>query len=160
MTAQDDRGRLFDAWLALADPAADFAGTVSLPMLTGSMAPAVPVGARLVIAAAGRRRFGWGDVVVFAQGDRLVAHRLLLGLGFGAGALYLEKGDCNATGGFVRRRDVRGVVVGWLPATAGAGATVAVPRSRRAAVRSLLHWITNRARALLGRGPGRDADGP
>ena len=138
VTGADDRRQMFDAWLALTDPAADFPGTVSLPMLTGSMAPAIPVGASLVIAAARRRRFGVGDVIVFERDGRLVAHRLLFALGIGPGALYLEKGDWNARGGFVRRRDVRGVVTGWRPAQAPEASPVAVPRSRRAAVLNLL----------------------
>ncbi|MFO7608447.1 MAG: hypothetical protein R6X35_04520 [Candidatus Krumholzibacteriia bacterium] len=152
MTAPDDRQQRLDAWLALTDPAADFAGTVILPMLTGSMVPAVPVGADLEIVAARRGRFGAGDVVVFERDGRLVAHRLLLALGFGPGALYLEKGDWNATGGLVRRRQVRGVVTGWRPRGAGAAAPVAVPRSRRAAARSLLHLLTSLARKTLRRG--------
>jgi len=138
VTATDDRIRRFDAWLALSRPGADFAGTVSLPMLTGSMAPAVPRGARLQIASARRHPFGVGDVVVFERQGRLVAHRLLFALGFGPGTLYLEKGDWNATGGLIRRRDVRGVVVGWLPADDAAGTPVAVPGSRRAAAISFL----------------------
>ena len=152
MTEQDERRRLLDAWLALTDPAADFPGTVSLPMLTGSMAPVIPVGARLQIAAARRRAFGVGSVVVFSRGDKLVAHRLLFALGFGPGALYLEKGDWNATGGRIRRREVRGVVIGWLAAGAGdAPQLVPVPRSRRAAIRSFLRSIRILARGLLGR---------
>ncbi len=141
VTGPDDRQQLFDAWLTLTDPAADFPGTVSLPMLTGSMAPAIPVGSRLVIAAARRRPFGVGDVVVFERDGKLVAHRLLFALGFGPGALYLEKGDWNATGGLVRRREVRGVVTGWRSAQAPEASPVAVPRSRRAAALSFLRSI-------------------
>ena len=151
MTGPDDRQQLLDAWLALADPAADFPGTVILPMLTGSMAPAIPVGARLVIAAARRRPFGAGHVVVFERGGKLVAHRLLFALGFGPGTLYLEKGDWNATAGLVRRRQVRGVVTGWRKAQSPDSPLVAVPRSRRAAALSLLRSI----KALLSARRGR-----
>ena len=61
-------------------------------------------------------RSAWASVVVFERGGKLVAHRLLFALGFGPGTLYLEKGDWNATGGLVRRREVRGVVTGWRSA--------------------------------------------
>ena len=152
MTGQDDRQRLLDAWVALTDPAADFPGTVSLPMLTGSMAPVIPVGARLQIAAARRRAFGVGSVVVFVRGEKLVAHRLLFALGFGPDALYLEKGDWNATGGLIRRREVRGVVTGWLAAgTTDPAHLVPVPRSRSAAIRSFLRSLRILVRGLLGR---------
>ena len=137
MTDPQDRRRDFDAWLALAAPGADFPGTVSLPMLTGSMAPLIPVGARLEIVAARRRNFGVGDVVVFERATRLVAHRLVFSLGFGRDTLYLEKGDRNLGLGLVRRHDVRGVVTGWRPGAEPGAAVVPVPRSRRAALRSL-----------------------
>lgn len=152
VTDQDERRRLLDAWLALTDPAADYPGTVSLPMLTGSMAPVIPVGARLQIAAARRRAFGVGSVVVFSRGDKLVAHRLLFGLGIGPGALYLEKGDWNAKGGLIRRREVRGVVIGWLAnGTPETPHLVPVPRSRSAAIRSFLRSIRILARGFPGR---------
>lgn len=152
VTGADDRRKLLDAWFALTDPAADFAGTVSLPMLTGSMAPVIPVGAQLQIAAARRRVFGVGSVVVFVRGEKLVAHRLLFALGFGPGTLYLEKGDWNATGGLIRRREVRGVVTGWLAAgTADSVHLTPVPRSRPAAVRSFVRSVRILVRGLLGR---------
>ncbi|MBE0565419.1 MAG: hypothetical protein IH621_05650 [Krumholzibacteria bacterium] len=141
MTAGDDREQILDAWLALSAPGGDFPGTVSLPLLTGSMAPAIPVGARLLIASAQRRSFGPGDVVVFARDGKLIAHRLLFALGTGSGTLYLEKGDWNPRGGLIRRRDVRGVVTGWYAPGGDGRSAVAVPRSRRAAALSVLRAL-------------------
>lgn len=141
MTAGDEREQILDAWLALSAPGADFPGTVSLPLLTGSMAPAIPVGARLLIASAQRRRFGPGDVVVFTRDGKLIAHRLLFALGTGGGGLYLEKGDWNPHAGLIRRRDVRGVVTGWYAPGGDGRSAVAVPRSRRAAALSVLRAL-------------------
>ena len=167
MTDPTDRRRDFAAWAVLAEPDADFPGTITLPMLSGSMAPLIPVGARLEIMAARHRNFGVGDVVVFERAARLVAHRLVLSLGFGRDTLYLEKGDRNVGLGLVRRHEVRGVVTGWRPAAAPEADAVPLPRSRRAALRSLGRSL----RAWLGtvlhlesadepRPPGSDRDQP
>jgi hypothetical protein len=137
VTDPNDRRRDIDAWLALVQPEADFPGTVDLPMLTGSMAPLIPVGSRLEIVAARRRSFGVGDIVVFERATRLVAHRLVFSLGFGRDTLYLEKGDRNVGLGLVRKHEVRGVVTGWRPGGEPEAAAVPLPRSRRAALRSL-----------------------
>jgi hypothetical protein len=120
-----ERQKLLDAWWKLTGRE-DFAGTVRLPVLTGSMAPSIPVGSEVAIASARGCSFGIGDVVVFLKDDRLVAHRLLLCLGTGPGALCYEKGDLNAGGGWIRRRDVLGVVVDRTPP---AGAPAPAPLS-------------------------------
>ncbi len=149
MPDQPDRTKLLDAWLALAGPSLDFGGTVHLPMLTGSMLPVIPVGCELVIAAAQRRPFGVGDVVIFLRDDRLVAHRILGQLGWGPHALIFEKGDLNADAGWIRRRDVRGVVVGRVPAESG---TELPPLAPRGIVgRSLRHGVRATLRKWLGR---------
>jgi len=148
VTGTDERQQRLDAWLALQDPDPDFAGTVVLPMLTGSMAPRIPVGARLLIAAARRTPFGVGHVVVFVRGDKLVAHRLILALGRGPDARFVEKGDWNPAAGLVRRRDIRGVVTGYIPAGPADAAPIAVGRSRAAAWASLWRAVVAR---ILGR---------
>jgi hypothetical protein len=110
-----DKRKLLDAWLALTDPAVPFIAPVRLPMLSGSMAPRIPIDSELVIAPVGERICASGDVVVFLRDGRLVAHRVLLVVGWGPGALLLEKGDSNLGVGWIRRRDVRGVVVDRIP---------------------------------------------
>ena len=155
MAAAEDRKQLFDAWHALFDPLGDFDGTVRLPMLSGSMAPLIPVGAQMEIASARQRAFGVGDVVVFARDGRLVAHQLVFALGFGRHVLYLERGDRNEAAGIVRRRDVCGVVTGWRPDGGGDEEFVAVTRSRGRALRSLLEGsrvgLRSRLRRLAAR---------
>jgi hypothetical protein len=140
MAGPEDRQQLLDAWLALAS-AQDFDGAVVLPMLTGSMAPALPVGARLHIESARRRRFGVGDVVVFVRDEKLTAHRLILCLGFGRDAPYLEKGDWNAGFGLVRRSAIRGVVTAITPPGEAGAATRPLPPSRREAALSLVRAV-------------------
>jgi hypothetical protein len=144
-----DHADLLDAWLALTDDAVAFAGPVRLPMLSGSMAPRIPVGADLVIVPADSRGWGTGDVVVFVRDGRLVAHRVLLMVGRGPAAWLLEKGDRNVGAGWIRRRDVRGLVIDRVPND---------PRRRYLPLRepgtvreSVVYSLRILARRLLGR---------
>lgn len=144
----EERQRLRDAWWTLTGRE-DFAGTLHLPMLTGSMAPAIPVGSELHIVAPAQRPFGNGDVVVFQRDEKLVAHRLVLCLGTGPGALCYEKGDLNADGGWIRRRDVLGVVADRVPPP---DAPRVAPLTFRGVVwRSLKHGLRAKLRRWLGR---------
>lgn len=122
-----------DAWLVLTDQLSPGTDTVRLPLLSGSMAPALPSGSTLVIDPHRRRRFGRGDVVVFADGDRLVAHRVLLRLRLPGLDAVLEKGDANPVGRWMASRRIRGVV---CEVTLPDGGRV-MPRDRAAAGRGL-----------------------
>jgi hypothetical protein len=51
-----------------------------------------------------------GDIVVFREGFRLVAHRQLFRLSMGTHAVVYQKGDANSLGGFVVGKQVVGVV--------------------------------------------------
>jgi hypothetical protein len=145
-----DKQQLLDAWLALTGPEEDFTRPVRLPMLTGSMAPRIPLDAELLIAPARGHAWSSGDVVVFWRDSRLVAHRVLLVLGRGPGALVLEKGDRNRSAAWIRRRDVRGVVVDRTPLYPD---QLCLPLKERGAVRqSVLYSLRLIARRLLGRG--------
>jgi len=156
-----DRELLFDAWLALNSPDTDFCETVRLPMLTGSMMPALPVGSHLVIASPRRTPVGVGSIVVFQRGERLIAHRLLVVLVFGRSALYLEKGDLNREGSWIKREDIRGVVVGQCPPDDALGPVTPVARSRSAALRSALHGIRQTLRRLVRPNPPpAESEGP
>ncbi len=143
-----ERQKLLAAWWKLTGRE-DFPGTVSLPMLTGSMAPSIPVGSELAIVSAHRRSCGVGDVVIFLRSDRLVAHRLLLCLGTGPRALCYEKGDFNADGGWIRRTDVLGVVVDRTPP---AGVPAPAPLAPAGIVfRSVRQGLRAKLRKWLGR---------
>jgi hypothetical protein len=114
---QDDvsnnQEKRLDAWLALTGQIAAPAGPVDLPLLTGSMVPAIPVGATLRIAAATGADCQPGDVAVFLAEERLLAHRVLLVLQAGPWHWLLEKGDANALGQWRRADTVRGRVLGF-----------------------------------------------
>ncbi|MCB1182676.1 hypothetical protein KDM41_04525 [bacterium] len=111
----------FDAWLALTGQVPAPSGPLELPLLTGSMAPAIPAGATLLIAATSGAAVRGGDVAVFREGDRLVAHRVLLVLRAGPVDLVLEKGDANRRGRWRRGRTVCGRVTGFRTPDGAAG---------------------------------------
>lgn len=128
--------RVTDQWLLARRQLAP--GTrVMLPMQTGSMAPLLPVGAEIeidVLADTGRLEIG--DIVVFARGSRLVAHRLLLCWGLGADRWFLERGDGVGAPGRVAARDVLGLVVAVHTADDGRH-DLRTPRAHRMARRAV-----------------------
>lgn len=127
----------FDAWLAVTGQVALPPGaTVRLPMLTGSMHPALPRGCTLVIEPrpAGDPAVGPGEVAVFAGEGRLVAHRVLRR----AGARVLEMGDANRRACW---RPVTDVVGRVRAARTADGAPLPDPRSRRRALKGLLRHL-------------------
>ncbi len=84
---------------------------VEMPMLSGSMAPILPVGSTLIIAGVRGDACRMGDVVVFREQDRLVAHRLLLGLPCGRARVFLQAGDGVSPLGWVAPGSILGLVV-------------------------------------------------
>jgi hypothetical protein len=124
---------------------------VEVPVLTGSMAPCLPVGSTLIVAPARGGTCRVGDVVVFRDGDRLVAHRLLWSWPPGRPRRYLQAGD-----GISR--------LGWVAATAILGLVVAVrdadrstrdlrsPEARREGIRSAHRRLRRAVLAPLRKG--------
>jgi hypothetical protein len=135
------RAAQLDAWLALTGRGPVPGALVRLPMLSGSMAPALPCGCELVIDPLGAPRAKVGDVVVLALDDRLVAHRVLGWRTRGEKRWLLEHGDANGRGEWQPIDRVVGLVVG---ATQPDGSDLPCPRSRRRALRGL--WRHLRAR--------------
>lgn len=91
---------------------------VTLPMLTGSMAPLIPAGSHVEVAGlAPDAHLTAGDVVVFREGSRLVAHRLLFACPAPAPGWYLQRGDGVSRAGLIGHRAVRGLVVGVVGAS-------------------------------------------
>ena len=139
----------FDAWLALTGQARAAGGNVRLPMLSGSMHPALPRGCTLVIEPlAGGGAATSGQVAVLARDGRLVAHRVLLRVG----TRVLEMGDANRRGVWRPASDIVGRVVG---AAATDGSALPAPNSRWRALRSLLRHGRG---ALLGIAGDQDAN--
>ncbi len=109
----NEQEKRLDAWLALTGQIAAPAEPVQLPLLTGSMVPAIPVGATLHIVSATAAKCHAGDVVIFVEDERLLAHRVLLVLRAGPWHWLLEKGDANALGKWRCADTVRGRVIGF-----------------------------------------------
>ncbi len=108
-----------DAWLALTGQIPAPPDPVELPLLTGSMCPAIPVEALLKIDVASARTCHAGDVVVFLDNQeehRLVAHRVLLVLRAGPWRWLLEKGDANHHAKWRHETSVKGRVIGFTVA--------------------------------------------
>jgi len=103
-----------DAWLALTGQVPPPTAPVILPMLSGSMVPAIPVGAQLQISVQMGAICQAGDVAVFLDGDKLTAHRILWSWSAGPWPWILEKGDANAAGRWRRQGDIRGRVLNYL----------------------------------------------
>ena len=138
------RAAQLDAWLALTGRGPVPGGLVRLPMLSGSMAPALPCGCELVIDPLGGARARVGDVVVLALDERLVAHRVL-GWRLRRGQRWLlEHGDANGRGAWQPAAHVVGLVVG---ATMPDGTELPPPRSRRRALRGLWRHLRSRLTA-------------
>jgi hypothetical protein len=107
---------------------------VELPMLTGSMAPNLPVGSTLIIASVRGETCRVGDVVVFRDGERLVAHRLLWGWPPGRPRRFLQAGDGISPLGWVAATAVLGIVVA-IRDTDQTTRDLRLPRARREGVR-------------------------
>jgi hypothetical protein len=133
--------------------------SVRLPMLTGSMAPVLPVDAELIIVAPAVDELGVGDVVIFPQDGKLVAHRLVAGLALAGRGGFLQTGDRFSDG------------AGWLPARAATGLVVGVEVSgeggardlrtraaraegRRIARANLARWLLDPLRKVVSWGTG------
>ncbi len=128
------RAAQLDAWLALTGQGPVPGALVRLPMLSGSMAPALPCGCDLVIDPLGAPRARVGDVVVLALDDRLVAHRVLGWRVRGGQRWLLEHGDANGRGAWQPADRIKGLVVG---ATQPDGRELPPPYSRRRALGGL-----------------------
>lgn len=145
----------FDAWLALTGQAAAD-GPLRLPMLSGSMSPALPVGCVLEIVPADGAGARTGDVVVLERAGRLVAHRVLLRAGRGRRGWVLEMGDANRRAHWRPAREVVGRVQG---ARAADGAALPDPRSRGRALRGLLRHLRGWLAGTRDNGNDGTADG-
>jgi signal peptidase I len=66
-----------------------------LPLLSGSMAPTLLPGDLLTVRPLDGNRAHVGDIVVFRDDRKLVAHRLIFAFRLFSFALYLQKGDAN-----------------------------------------------------------------
>lgn len=92
-------------------------GTTTFAVMSGSMAPAIPVGSLLVVSAAEPSALTVGDVITYQLPDRVVTHRVVAIEEGAAGRLFSTKGDANAAvdGERIRLPESVGVVRSQLP---------------------------------------------
>lgn len=108
------------------------------------MAPAIPVGALLKITVAPAAPCRTGDVVVFLDHDRLIAHRVLLVLRAGRWRWLLEKGDANAAGKWRHEDSVRGQVLSFhLPDQSAVSTPGDATLASAGLRRHIIHWFTS-----------------
>ena len=81
-----------------------------LPVLSGSMAPCLPVGGSVRVLPSSWRQCRRGDIVVFREAAKVVAHRCLWRLRVPGGCWLFQKGDCDTFGHLIDGRQVVGVV--------------------------------------------------
>lgn len=168
-----EKEQFFDAWLALTQGTAPLGNSVQLPALTGSMLPVIPRGAILSIKPSTCKNCAVGQVVIYREDQvKLVAHRLLLRIGWGSWQWLFQKGDNNPTGRWIRSRDVVGLVTHIQLSADGSDPVSRAPTelaSRREAWRSLMGHLGNKllvgprsARKWIKRiflGPAHNMDG-
>jgi hypothetical protein len=121
-------------------------GCLTLPVLSGSMMPYLRPGGRVRIACDGADRARPGDVIVFHEADRLIAHRLLVRLGRGRRWCGYQRGDAAGVGHWVFARQVLGVVT---ESTAAEGTILYVRSGSRTVSRRRIAVLI--ARAVLAR---------
>lgn len=137
---------MLDVWLGLMGQTPLPPGPLLLPVLSGSMRPVISLGSRILIEPCAGTDCRVGDVSVYLDGDRLVAHRILWFLGSRSKGWVFQKGDANHYGHWIRAVNIKGVVREVFPAEDVASAfpgkdpfsIVAARTSRRDYLRNLL----------------------
>lgn len=82
-----------------------------LPVLSGSMLPYLCPGGKVCVQNTPAHKCHLGDIIVFKESERLIAHRVLLRLRIGRRLYLYQKGDAAGVGHWVRGDDILGVVV-------------------------------------------------
>lgn len=81
-----------------------------LPLLSGSMAPALLPGDELYIDPQ-RRTPRRGEIAVFFREGRFFSHRVLFSFRWGTSRFLCEKGDANSSARFIAEKKVLGTVL-------------------------------------------------
>ncbi len=94
---------------AFGDP--DKVEEITLPVLSGSMAPVLLPGDKIVIKRASLDDCRQGDIIVFRDNNGLTAHRMLFRLPVLGGTYLFQKGDCNRFGNWISSNRIVGIVI-------------------------------------------------
>jgi len=124
-----------------------------LPVLSGSMLPYLRPGGRVLVECLATGKCHLGDIIVFREADKLVAHRLLFRLRLGNRLYLYQKGDATGNGHWIREEQMVGVVTISLAAD---GTNVYLRREHYQALRNSIYMhlfrdLLARLRSLLRR---------
>lgn len=125
---------------------------IALPILSGSMGPHLPCGGTIRVLGCSWRGVVSGDIFVFREGFRLVAHRQLLRFSMDGHAVIYQKGDANPFGGFVAGKQIVGVVTEARDTRGTLAYSRASSRgqARMAARRQILHVFGYPLKRMIG----------
>ena len=84
--------------------------SMTLPVLSGSMMPFLHPGGEVLVECTPSGKCHLGDIIVFRETDKLVAHRVLFRLRLGNHCYLYQKGDAAGIGHWVRDDRMIGVV--------------------------------------------------
>jgi signal peptidase I len=136
-----------------------FDGDRMLPLLSGSMADTLLPGDILTIHPLDGKEAHVGDIVVFRDGYRLIAHRLIVVFRLGSLTLLVEKGDANPIATIIQPD----CIVGRVKAASRGGRLIfnTLPemraRGRNLAAQGLRQFLVFAARDFAKRMLGRHA---
>jgi len=82
-----------------------------LPVLTGSMAPLIHPGNRVMVVSVPDDKIVFGDIIVFRRNNSLYVHRVINKKRTPAGLRFVEKGDATCFYGLVNAGQVVGKVI-------------------------------------------------
>lgn len=140
-------------WLKLLDGTLPMGETVELNVLSESMLPVFRPGSSIKVERVSWNACSAGDIIVFWQGRRLIAHRLLASVAAVKRRYLYQKGDASQSGHFIRAERVVGRVVEYQD-EAGHYQTLrskAAQRTARAeAFRQVLRAVWMHARRTVG----------
>lgn len=143
------------AWLDLLSGAGSPQQPIELPVLSGSMAPAIPAGATLLVVAATWDTTRTGDVVIVRTGTTLVAHRRLLSGRLAGRSTVYQKGDANPSGQWTAGERIVGVATGvrnpdgaWTDLTTAAARAAGRRLAQNSLAADLRHRLVTAARRM------------
>jgi len=81
-----------------------------LTVLSGSMAPMIQVGDRVLVKQTAPQNIRFGDVIVFKEADMLIIHRVISKQVADQHVIFMQKGDSNISATYVFSESVIGKV--------------------------------------------------
>ncbi len=105
------RKQNIQSWMDLAYGDPEQVAEITLPVLSGSMAPLLVPGDEIVIKHAVLHECRTGDIIVFRGIKGLTAHRMLLRITLFGSTFVFQKGDSNRFGNWISSDRIVGLVI-------------------------------------------------